>query len=104
MAKLPQTLMRRTNPELRTLPIGGTAYLDPSAMRVTARLDCYLLPTMPFYRQESEVHTLRVNRTAAGFHATVLGNHKWPANATPKSVTGWIPVESVREEYNPTGR
>jgi hypothetical protein len=53
MAKLPPTLMKTASLELRDLDIGDTVYLEPAAMRVTKEMECYLLPTMPFYRERS---------------------------------------------------
>jgi hypothetical protein len=64
-------------------------------MRVTAELDCYLLPTIPVHREKSVMHTLQVTRSPDGFHVRILGNDTWPADANPNSVQDWIPVASI---------
>lgn len=100
MGKLPDTLIKAANPELRNVEVGTTVFIEPAAMRVTAELDCFLLPTIRVHEEKSTIHTLQVRRAIDGFHVTILGHDKW-SSTTPKAVRGWIPVASVREEYNP---
>ena len=102
MAKLPQTLMKIEDPELQNIEIGETVYVYADAMSVTAEgMECYLLPTIRVMREKSFMHTLRVTRTADGFHVAILGKDKWTPDATQRSVAGWIPVASITVDYDP---
>jgi len=95
MAKLPPTLVKTPNPELRDIEIGQTVFVEASAMRITADdMNCYLLPTFSYQREKNIFYSLRVTRAADGFHVAVLANDRWTADASSNSVRSWIPVAS----------
>jgi hypothetical protein len=101
MAKIPDTLLKPPDPQLRQVRKGDTVFADPAAMVVTSELDCYLLPTTRVSREKSVTNTLQVTRARDGFHVTVLGKEKWSPRNASSSFNDWISVASVREEYDP---
>ena len=100
MAKLPSTLITKPKPVLREIEIGETVFAQAHVMRVTAEMDCFLLPTAPFERQKSVFHILRIKRAADGFHVAVLDG-TWEADTPVSTLKDWLPVASIIEDFDP---
>jgi hypothetical protein len=101
MAKLPDALIRRGDPELHNIEVDDTVSVDPAAMRITVDLDCYLLPTMAVAAKKAEFTGSEsiVTTTAFTLPSLVMTNGR-PMQGQ-KSVQEWIPVASVHQEYEP---
>ncbi len=87
-------------PELRNIKTGDIVFVEPTAMRVTNEMDCYLNPAAAFQVEKSILHTLRVKRAQDSFHVAVLAHVKWTPDTSREEVTNWLPVASIREDYD----
>jgi len=101
MAKLPNKLLEKAKPKLKSIKVGDTVYVTSADMCVTQTRDCYLEPTAEYRRKPSSIDNLRVKRASDGFHVTVLTNAKWKPGRGAGDVENCLPVASIELDLDP---
>ena len=102
MAKLPARPIRKPDPELRTLPIGGMGYVPLAAMRVAPDLECFLLAEAKYVSEKNLINALRIQRDDDGYHVAILTSRAgWVPDTDVKLPKDLLPIASLTVEIDP---